>query len=80
MARFGGDEFAVILPEADEDAARGVAQRVTDRLMTKQDGPPVSVSVGIAVYPTDGQGTDSLISAADSGVYRAKNRSRAERL
>jgi diguanylate cyclase (GGDEF)-like protein len=80
MARFGGDEFAVILPEADEDAARGVAQRVADRLMTKQDGPPVSVSVGIAVYPTDGQGTDALVSAADSGLYRAKSRGRADRL
>ena len=80
LARFGGDEFAVILPEADEDAARGVAKRVACRLMTKQDGVPVSVSVGIAVYPTDGQGTDSLVSAADSGLYRSKRRSRAERL
>jgi diguanylate cyclase (GGDEF)-like protein len=80
MARFGGDEFAVILPEADEDAARGVAKRVADRLTTKQDGPTVSVSVGIAVFPSDGQGTDSFVSAADSGLYRAKSRSRAERL
>lgn len=80
MARFGGDEFAVILPEADEDAARGVAKRVADRLVTKHDGLPVSVSVGIAVFPTDGQGTDSLVSAADSGLYRAKSRSRAARL
>jgi len=56
-----------------------VAKRVACRLMTKQDGVPVSVSVGIAVYPTDGQGTDSLVSAADSGLYRSKSR-RAERL
>ncbi|MGH7854724.1 MAG: MASE1 domain-containing protein [Candidatus Binatia bacterium] len=80
IARFGGDEFAVILPEADEEAARAVAKRVADRLITKQDGPEVSVSIGIAVYPTNGQGTDSLVSAADTGLYRAKSLSRAERL
>ena len=77
VARFGGDEFAVILPEADEGAARAVAQRIADRLMT--GGPPITLSVGLAVYPADGHETDSLVSAADTGVYRAKRSARAER-
>ena len=73
VARFGGDEFAVILPEAGEKAAHNVMQRVTHRLATDSDGPPVSVSAGVAVYPTDGERTESLVSAADSGLYRAKS-------
>jgi len=79
VARFGGDEFAAILPEAEKDAAHRVAERVAARLAADRDGPPLTVSAGVAVYPTDGDRTESLMSAADSVLYEAKRRDRPER-
>ena len=76
VARVGGDEFAIILPEGDEDAAHRVAARIDHRLTDERDGPPTTVSVGIAVYPIDGDRTESLMSAADSALYEAKRRRR----
>jgi diguanylate cyclase (GGDEF)-like protein len=78
VARYGGDEFAMILPEADEEAAQRVADRIATRLAQDHDGPVITVSVGVAVYPTDGDRKESLVSAADSVLYKAKNRSRGE--
>ena len=76
VARFGGDEFAMILPEAEEKSAHIVAERIANRLVHDQDGPTITVSVGIAVYPTDGDGKESLVSAADRILYKAKGRDR----
>lgn len=76
VARFGGDEFAVILPEAEEKAAHIVAERIANRLVHDQDGPTITVSVGVAVYPTDGDRKESLMSAADRILYKAKGRDR----
>src|SRR5437870_4868381 len=53
-ARFGGDEFALVLPEADEAAAGLVMRRVSERLAWDTDTPRVTVSLGAAVYPGDG--------------------------
>lgn len=78
VARFGGDEFAVILPEAGVNAAHRVAARVVQSLAADRDGPQISVSVGVAMYPTDGERAESLVSAADSILYRAKNRAQTE--
>ena len=79
IARFGGDEFAVILPEADAEAAHQVAERIDSRLAQDHDGPPISVSSGIAVYPVDGERKETLVSAADHVLYQAKGRSRTNR-
>jgi diguanylate cyclase (GGDEF)-like protein len=76
VARFGGDEFAMILPEAEEKAAHIVAERIANRLVHDHDGPTITVSVGVAVYPTDGDRQESLVSAADSILYKAKSRRR----
>jgi diguanylate cyclase (GGDEF)-like protein len=78
VARFGGDEFAMILPEAEEKAAHIVADRIANRLVHDHDGPRITVSVGIAVYPTDGDRKESLVSAADRILYRAKSRRHAD--
>jgi diguanylate cyclase (GGDEF)-like protein len=78
VARFGGDEFAMILPEAEEKAAHIVADRIANRLVHDHDGPRITVSVGIAVYPTDGDRKESLVSAADRILYKAKNRRHAD--
>src|SRR5208283_4668879 len=59
-ARYGGDEFAVILPEIGEEAARGVAERICARLANDGQLPQVTVSVGVSVYPTDGTTVEKL--------------------
>ena len=72
VARFGGDEFAMVLPEAEEKAAHIVAERIANRLAHDRDGPTITVSVGVAVYPTNGNRKESLMNAADSDLYKAK--------
>ncbi len=78
-ARYGGDEFAVVLPETDEDEARGVGRRVIEHLGADGEKPAVSVSVGLAVYPRDGGTIESLLGAADRALYEAKAKTRSPR-
>jgi diguanylate cyclase (GGDEF)-like protein/PAS domain S-box-containing protein len=71
-ARYGGDEFVVVLPEAGREAARHVAQRITDESRNDGDEPTISVSAGAAVFPHDGTTIDELLDAADRALYREK--------
>ena len=71
-ARFGGDEFVVILPESGDATAHQVAERISARLAADPEQPPASVSIGIAVFPRDGIATDALVAAADRMLYEAK--------
>ena len=71
-ARFGGDEFALVLPEADAKAAQQVARRICESLANDGKGPKISVSVGVAVYPENGQTIESLLCGADSELYSKK--------
>ncbi|HMD37816.1 MAG TPA: MASE1 domain-containing protein [Candidatus Acidoferrum sp.] len=71
-ARYGGDEFVVILPETDLDAARMVAQRISRRLAEDGEEPKLSVSIGIAIYPEDGETIHEIMGAADRDLYREK--------
>lgn len=71
-ARFGGDEFVVVLPDTDDNGARHVIRRITDRLAADTDRPRLSVSAGVALYPRDGSTPSTLLSAADRVLYRAK--------
>ncbi len=71
-ARFGGDEFALILPETDAKAAHRVARRICESLANDGKGPKISVSVGVAVYPENGQTIESLLCGADSELYSRK--------
>ena len=76
-ARIGGDEFALILPGVCEpdDAAR-VANRLilglTEPIAIDGDSCSVGASVGIALYPRDGQTIDTLVHAADAAMYASK--------
>jgi diguanylate cyclase (GGDEF)-like protein/PAS domain S-box-containing protein len=72
-ARYGGDEFAVILPETTTAAARLVASRIRSQLATDRLQPPISVSIGVAVYPQDGKTIDAIIHTADCELYGMKN-------
>ncbi len=77
IARWGGDEFTVLLPALQQRAeADAVAQRVVASLMVpiRLAGQPmqVSASVGLALYPDDGNDADTLLRNADTALYRVK--------
>jgi diguanylate cyclase (GGDEF)-like protein len=72
--RLGGDEFAVLLPRQDEQQATAVARSIVERVaaLDVEGVGPVTVSAGVATYPTHGSGRDELIRLADSALYWAK--------
>ncbi len=76
--RYGGEEFAVILPETTIQDAYKVAERI--RKMIEADPAsrtmPVTVSLGIANWPGDGVMREEIIGAADAALYHAKNSGR----
>src|SRR5437870_4835397 len=67
-----------VLPETDDAAAWHVARRVAERVARDGEKPPLSVSVGVAVYPRDGDSLETLLSAADRSLYDSKARRRAK--
>jgi diguanylate cyclase (GGDEF)-like protein/PAS domain S-box-containing protein len=71
-ARYGGDEFAVVLPETGAEAANQAAQRICNSIANDGMGPVLSVSIGVAVYPHDGERIETLLRAADEGMYSMK--------
>lgn len=72
-ARYGGDEFVLVLPETDREAAHHVAQRISEQLANDGEIPSISVSAGAAIFPQDGRTIDELLSAADNALYRQKS-------
>ena len=71
-ARYGGDEFALILPETDMNAAQDVARRICDRIARDGELPPISASVGVASFERDGETLEALVGAADQALYKIK--------
>ncbi len=77
-ARYGGDEFALILPETDREDAMRVAERIIEALSTTpyvaEGRTPVVIaaSVGVSTHPEDGRTATDLIAMADAGLYKAK--------
>jgi diguanylate cyclase (GGDEF)-like protein len=77
-ARYGGDEFAVILPEAGAGASEQVAGRIRKGLAVDNESPELCASIGTAVFPTDGRGVDDLLRCADAALYRMKCRAKGK--
>ena len=84
-ARYGGDEFCVILPRTSEDAARALAEKLREIIEShtflQEEGINVRVgaSVGVADYPTAANGKEALIRLADERMYADKERRKAGR-
>jgi len=73
-ARYGGDEFAPVLPEAGKDIASRVVTRIRERLASEPEQPTLSVSAGVAAFPEDGDSPEKLLGAADHALYAMKHR------
>jgi diguanylate cyclase (GGDEF)-like protein len=73
VTRWGGDEFVLLLPGMDQVGALSLARRIGGTLL-HNDGAtgPISVSIGTAVFPSDGTTADGLLAAADRSMYQAK--------
>jgi diguanylate cyclase (GGDEF)-like protein len=76
--RLGGEEFIMIMPEmgravAERRALEMLREAVSIQLVHEgRELPPVTVSIGLAIFPEDGQTPDALMQAADRAVYRSK--------
>jgi diguanylate cyclase (GGDEF)-like protein len=73
-ARYGGDEFALVLPEAGHDIATRVVSRIRERLSAEPEAPALSVSAGVAAFPEDGDSPEKLLGAADRALYGMKHK------
>jgi len=71
-ARYGGDEFALVLPESKEEDAHRVANRIREVLVGDGEQPALSASIGISVYRGDGERIEKLLADADQDLYAEK--------
>jgi len=82
LARYGGDELTMLVPEADQETATQTAEKIRERLTSFQIDLPngekhsFGLSGGIAIYPTHARTASDLLRAADTALYHAKKHAR----
>lgn len=82
FARFGGEEFVLILPNTPKEDGLNVAEKIRQLveknpfLVTKERQEHLTISMGVASYPQDGQTMEDLLDAADTALYAAKHQGR----
>jgi diguanylate cyclase (GGDEF)-like protein len=76
IARYGGDEFVVLLPGCHRDDAVRVAERVRDGIARAVGEAPVTISAGLATLPDNASDAERLMAAADAALYEAKRTGR----
>jgi diguanylate cyclase (GGDEF)-like protein len=79
-ARYGGDEFALVLPETNYYAAEQVVERIRTCLLADGEDPPLSISIGVATFPKCGVTAQQLLEYADKALYAMKEQSKKRRL
>jgi diguanylate cyclase (GGDEF)-like protein len=80
-ARYGGDEFIILLPEVRAEWAVEVAERIRQSVSAAASNGgrgrvAVTVSIGVAVYPDHGETPEAIIASADKALYHAKRNGR----
>ena len=80
LGRYGGEEFLIVLPRTDKAGGLVVAEKIRQEVEASsfpreenQPGGRITVSIGLSVYPTDGEDSSILIDKADLSLTRAKN-------
>ncbi len=79
LARYGGDEFTILLVDTPHESALGVAERirrtVADTIFEGEGGAPIrlTISIGVATCPRHARGRDALLDVSDKAMYRAKS-------
>ncbi len=81
VCRYGGEEFALALPDTDKKAALTVSERIRETVeeftfRAYDEKPQLTISIGVSSYPADGKNLQQLIEAADRALYNAKNSGR----
>ena len=82
MCRYGGEEFALIMPESSLDNTFARANQMVEQVKTMrvlysgQVLGPITISMGVAAYPLHGERPEDLLRAADAALYKAKQEGR----
>ncbi len=81
ISRYGGEEFCVILPETEKKLAVTVAERLRSSVESKNvkvfdENLKITISLGVATFPEDGDTIETLIDKADTALYKAKRKGR----
>ena len=81
IARFGGDEFVLILPETEREVAKKIAGKLSKTVAkypfpwkSKKSPLPLTLTIGMACFPTDAKSAEDLIAAADTALYNNKEK------
>ncbi len=81
VGRYGGEEFSVILTQTDKNGAKFAAERIRQSIEEKvinvyDEELRVTISIGVAIFPSDGKDSQDLVEAGDAALYQAKQTGR----